>query len=130
MREAPLQKVVLGLGVSTDTGARASIEHRYNRVPGIDWRAVTSCGWRPNRRSPRPSGRPIPDEGGWRWGALARVERVDDDQLVTDAQRLRWGRTWSGDHIDRNVYVQYDRATVQVAPGSTASVQDTVTARP
>ncbi len=41
VREAPLQKVVLGLGVSTDTGARASIEHRYNRVPGIDWRAVT-----------------------------------------------------------------------------------------
>ena len=125
VREAPLQKVVLGLGVSTDTGARASIEHRYNRVPGIDWRAVTKLQLETKSPFAETEWTAIPDEGGWRWGVLARVERVDDDELVTDAQRLRWGRTWSGDHIDRNVYVQYDRATVEVAPGSTASVQDT-----
>ncbi len=125
VREAPLQKVVLGLGVSTDTGARASIEHRYNRVPGIDWRAVTKLQLETKSPFAETEWTAIPDEDGWRWGVLARVERVDDDELVTDAQRLRWGRTWAGDHIDRNVYVQYDRATVEVAPGSTASVQDT-----
>ena len=125
VREAPLQKVVLGLGVSTDTGARASIEHRYNRVPGIDWRAVTKLQLETNSPFAETEWTAIPGEDGWRWGVLARIERLDDDDLVTDAQRLRWGRTWAGDHIDRNVYVQYDRATVEVAPGSTASVQDT-----
>ncbi|HYE41029.1 MAG TPA: BamA/TamA family outer membrane protein, partial [Ramlibacter sp.] len=55
----------------------------------------------------------IPDEEGWRWAVLARGERLDDDRLVTHSQRLRAGRFQNGDHIDRNWYFQYDRATVQ-----------------
>ncbi|GAB2586456.1 autotransporter assembly complex family protein [Ramlibacter solisilvae] len=126
VREAPLNRVVLGLGVSTDSGARASLEHRYNEVPGIRWRAVTKLQL--ERKSPyaQTEWTAIPDERGWRWGTLVRVERVDDGTLVTDAQRLRVGRTWAGSHIERNVYVQYDRADVAVAEGvSEASIPDT-----
>ncbi|HYE38279.1 MAG TPA: outer membrane protein assembly factor, partial [Ramlibacter sp.] len=41
VREAPLQKVVLGLGFTTDGGPRATVEHIHNRLPVIDWRART-----------------------------------------------------------------------------------------
>lgn len=117
VREAPLHKVVLGTGLSTDSGVRASIEYRNNRLPGIGWQATTKLQL--ERKSPyaQVEASAIPGEDGWRWGVLGRIERTDDGNLVTSAQRIRAGRTWLGDHIERNVYVQYDRAKVQVSPG-------------
>ncbi len=126
VREAPLHKVVLGLGLSTDSGARASVEYRNNRVPGIGWRAVTKLQL--ERKSPfvETEWTAIPGEDGWRWGALARAERVDDDVLLTHGQRLRFGRSFAGDHIERNAYVQYDRATVKVQDGApSTALEDT-----
>jgi translocation and assembly module TamA len=124
VREAPLQKVILGVGLTTDSGPRASIEHTHHRVPGVGWRAVTKLQL--ERKSPfaQTEWTAIPDEDGWRWGALGRAERLDDDELVTRAQRLRFGRVQAGDSIDRNVYLQYDRATVQAAAGRAVSDSD------
>ena len=112
VREAKLQKIVLGVGASTDSGPRASLEHTHNRVPGTDWRAVTKLQL--ERKSPfaQTEWTSMPDEANWRWVALARNERVDDNSLITSDQRLRFGRTQSSDRIDRNIYVQYDRARV------------------
>lgn len=116
VREAALHKVVLGVGISTDSGPRASVEYRNNRVPGIGWRADTKL--QIDRKAPfaQTEWTAIPDEKGWRWGVLARAERLDDDELLTQAQRLRAGRSRAGNHIDRNVYVQYERATVRQSP--------------
>ena len=130
VREAPLQKVVLGLGVSTDSGARASVEHRYNRVPGIDWRAVTKLQLETQIAVRRDR---VDRHSRRRRLALGRAgaRRAGGRRpLVTDAQRLRWGRTWAGDHIDRNVYVQYDRATVRWSPARRPACRTPVTARP
>lgn len=113
VREAPLQKVVLGLGFTTDGGPRATVEHTHNRLPAIGWRAQTKLQL--ERKNPYAQSEliAIPDEEGWRWAVLARAERLDDDRLVTDSQRLRAGRFQATDHIDRNWYVQYDRSSVQ-----------------
>lgn len=112
VREARLQKVILGLGFTSDGGPRATVEHVHNRVPGIGWRAVTKL--QAERRNPylQTEWTAIPDETYWRWSTLARFERLDDDRTVTDSQRLRAGRFKVGDHIDRNWYVQYERSTV------------------
>jgi translocation and assembly module TamA len=117
--------VVLGLGLSTDSGPRASVEYRNNIVPGIGWRAVTKLQL--ERKSPfaETEWTAIPGEDGWRWGVSARVERVDDGTLLTQGQRLRMGRTWVGDHIERNVYAQYDRASVHVIGSAPAALADT-----
>ena len=58
---------------------------------------------------------------------LGRAERLDDDELVTQTQRLRFGRSRAEDHIDRNIYLQYDRANVLPSPSAAANttVQDT-----
>ncbi|MEN9475056.1 MAG: hypothetical protein RIS48_1778, partial [Pseudomonadota bacterium] len=41
VREAKQQKLVIGVGASTDSGARLSFEHLHRRVPGLNWRATT-----------------------------------------------------------------------------------------
>ena len=112
VREAKLQKIVFGVGASTDSGPRVSLEHTHNRVPGTDWRAVTKLQL--ERKSPfaQTEWTSMPDEANWRWVALGRTERIDDNSLMTRAQRLRFGRSQTSDRIDRNIYVQYDRARV------------------
>jgi translocation and assembly module TamA len=117
VREAPLHKVVLGVGLTTDAGPRLSLEHTDNRLPGIGWRAVTKL--QADRKTPfaQTEWTAVPDEIGWRWNTLARIERLDDGNLVTRGQRLRFGRLRTEEHIDRNVYLQYDRAVVQTEAG-------------
>jgi translocation and assembly module TamA len=121
VREAPLHKVVLGVGLTTDAGPRLSLEHTDNRLPGIGWRAVTKL--QADRKTPfaQTEWTAVPDEIGWRWNTLARIERLDDGNLVTRGQRLRFGRLRTEEHIDRNVYLQYDRAVVQTEAGAPVS---------
>lgn len=113
VREAPLQKVVLGVGFTTDGGPRASVEHTHNRLPVIGWRAVTKLQAEQKNPFAQTEWIAIPGEDGWRWAVLARAERLDDDRIVTHSQRLRAGRFQNEDRIDRNVYLQYERASVQ-----------------
>jgi translocation and assembly module TamA len=124
VREAPLHKWVLGVGISTDSGPRTSLEYLNNRAPGIGWRAQSKV--QVERKSPfiETEWTAIPDPDLWRWGVLVRGERVDDGEFVTHGQRLRVGRTRGEDHIDRSVYVQYDRASVQARPGITTPPED------
>jgi translocation and assembly module TamA len=124
VREAPLQKVVLGVGLTTDSGPRVSVEHLHNHVPGLGWRAQSKLQL--DRKTPFVQSEltAIPDERGWRWSVLARAEVLDDGNLVTHAQRLRAGRFRTEEHIDRNVYVQFDRATVQTEAGAPVSAAD------
>ena len=123
VREAKLQKVILGVGVTTDSGPRASVEHTHHRVPGIGWRAVTKLQLEKKSPFAQTEWTAIPDADNWRWGVLGRVERLNDEQLITQAQRLRFGRSQLGETIDRNIYVQYDRANIQGTgvPGNSAA---------
>ncbi len=117
VREAPLQRLALGLGVTTDHGPRASLEHRHNRVPGIGWRADSRLEL--ERRAPRAQTEwtDIPDEDGWRRGVLASAEQLRDEAQVTQARRLRIGRLLDDEPISRHGYLQLDRARVRDASG-------------
>src|SRR5438309_563916 len=83
------------------SGPRMSLEYRHNKVPGLGWQAVTKL--QAERKSPfiQTEWSAIPEEDGWRWGVLARAERVDDGTLLTHDQKLRVGATWLGSHIER-----------------------------
>ncbi len=107
-----MQKVVLGVGASTDSGPRVSLEHRHNRALGSDWRAVTKLQLERKSPSLQTEWTSLPDEANWRWVGLARAERIDDNTLITTGQRLRFGRTQQTERIDRNMYAQYERARV------------------
>lgn len=116
--EAKLQKVVLGAGISSDSGPRLSLEYRHNRVPGIGWRAITKMQIEKKHSYLQTAWQGIPAEDGWRWGALAKIDRLDDGELLTTSQQLSFGRSRSDERFDRNVYIQLDRSDVKRRDGA------------
>ncbi len=113
VREAKQQKLVIGVGASTDSGARLSFEHLHRRVPGLDWRAATKLQLERDTRTLNSALDSPIDERGWRWNLAAQLQRQEDGPLVTSSQQLRAGRSQGGRQLERQLYVQYDRASTQ-----------------
>lgn len=110
LREAQRQKLVLGIGGSTDSGARLSIEHTHNRLPGIGWRAVSKLQLqRDDQQLSTEWSSPV-DGQGWRWVTSALLARQIDGNDTTTSQRLRLGQTQGSAPLDRSFFLQYDRA--------------------
>lgn len=110
LREAPLQKVVMGVGFTTDNGPRLSIDHTHNRMPLLGWRAVSRLSLDNDIQSLGTEWNAIPDDRGWRWFAGGEVKSEQSGSYVVDSGRLRGGRNKSSDHIDRSYFLQYDYA--------------------
>jgi translocation and assembly module TamA len=110
LREAQLQKLVLGVGASTNSGPRLSLEHTHHRVPGLHWRSTVKL--RAERDTPLAEGelRSPRDASGWYWNVGALAQRERDADLSITSQRLRAGRTTDTPTRDRSFYLQYDRA--------------------
>ena len=121
VQEAKLQKIVLGIGASTDSGARLSVEHTDNKVPGIGWRAVSKLSLDRVTKSIGTELTAPPDDDNWRWVTSALVQRELSGSLDVTSQRLRAGRTQIGERFDRSYYLQYDRAQPGEQDGSTAA---------
>lgn len=110
LREARLQKLVLGIGASTDSGARLSVEHTHHKVPGIGWRAVSKLTLDRETRAIGTELTAPPDDSNWRWVTSALLQSQQAGSLQVSSQRLRAGRSQSDERIGRNYYLQYDRA--------------------
>ncbi|MGJ7528259.1 autotransporter assembly complex protein TamA [Variovorax sp. GB1P17] len=110
LREAPLQKVVLGAGFTTDNGPRLSIDHIHNQIPLLGWRAVSKLSVDNDIKSLGTEWNAIPNDQGWRWFAGSEVKREESGSYIVDSGRLRGGRNQSSDHIDRSYFLQYDYA--------------------
>ena len=113
VREAKLQKWVFGVGMSTDTGPRLSVDHIHNQVPFIGWRAVSKV--QIDRKNPLISTQltALPGEDYWRWFVGAKLERQPVGDFDVNSAQLRAGRTKSELRIDRTYYLQYDYAKTQ-----------------
>ena len=110
VRDAPLQKLVFGIGISTDSGPRLSMDHIHNRLPWLGWRAVSKASIDRKNKLLSTDWSGLPHESGWRWFTGAQLQREDTGSYEVDSVRLRAGRTKSGDRIDRSYYLQYDDA--------------------
>lgn len=113
VREAPLQKLVFGPGFSTDSGARLSLEHIHNKLPGIGWRAVSKLSLDRETKLASTEWTALPDTNGWRWFAGGQLQREDTGDFDTNSGRLRSGRSKSTKAIDRSYFLQYDYANSQ-----------------
>lgn len=111
VREARLQKVVVGLGASTDNGARISLEHTHHRLPWLGWQAVSNLQLeRETRTLGTELASPV-DAQGWRRITGAQWQRQEDAALrVTHSQQLRLGRSQDTETRHRGLFLQYDRA--------------------
>lgn len=110
LREAKLQKLVTGVGISTDAGPRVSLEHTHNKLPGIGWRAVSKIALDRETRTIGTELTAPPDPDHWRWITSAQWQDQETGSTTVSSQRLRLGRSQSQDRADRSVYAQYDRA--------------------
>ena len=113
VREAKLQKWVFGVGVSTDSGPRLSVDHIHNRLPYLGWRAVSKFQFDRKNKLLSTDWTALPGEDGWRWFTGAQVQRETTGNFEVNSARLRGGRTKSGERIDRSAYLQYDYANNQ-----------------
>jgi translocation and assembly module TamA len=112
LRESKKQKVVIGVGGSTDNGARLSLEHTHNSVPGIGWRALSKLQLERIDQLASTDWSSPPDGDGWRKIVGAQLAKQLNDTTVTSSQRMRLGQTQLGVEYDRSYYLQYDRARV------------------
>lgn len=110
VREALLQKVVLGVGVSTDSGPRLTLEHTHNQLPGLGWRSSSKVLLDRNTQSIGSELLAPPDADNWRWVTSALIQRQQSGSLDVSSQRLRGGRSKSEEQFDRSYFLQYDRA--------------------
>lgn len=110
VREAPLQKVVLGVGFTTDSGPRLSMDHIYNRMPLLGWRAVSKLSVDRETKSLGTEWNSIPDDKGWRRFVSGQLKSETSGSYKVDSGRLRGGIGKSSDHIDYNYFLQYDYA--------------------
>lgn len=109
VREAPTQKIVMGIGASTDNGARLSLEHLHHRVPGLDWRATSKLQWERDTQTVQTAfDSPITAQG-WRWNVAGMWQREENDPLVTSSEQLKIGRTYGWRTLERQFYAEYDR---------------------
>lgn len=110
VRESQLKKLVLGVGASTDNGARLLIEHTHNRVPGIGWRAVNKLLIeRDDQLLSSDWTRPV-NQDGWSWFTGLQFARQIDGFDTTTSQRLRAGQAQINPEQDRSFFLQFDRA--------------------
>lgn len=128
LREAKLQKLVLGIGASTDSGARLSAEHTHHQVPGLGWRAVSKFSIDRDTSTLGTELTAPPDANNWRWAVSALVQKQPLGSFDVTSQRLRAGRSQSGEQIDRNYYLQYDRARTAAAESSAPQVAESLSA--
>lgn len=110
VREALLQKLVLGVGISTDAGPRLSAEHTHHKIPGIGWRAASKLALDRETRSISTELTSRPDADIWRWVAAAQLQNQQSAGTNINSQRLRAGRSQALERADRAIYAQYDRA--------------------
>ncbi|MBS0468781.1 MAG: BamA/TamA family outer membrane protein [Proteobacteria bacterium] len=110
VRDAPLQKLVFGIGVSTDSGPRLSMDHIHNRLPGLGWRAVSKVSLDRKLSLVSTDWTALPSANGWRSFTGAQLQREVTGSFDVDSTRLRAGRTQNTDHIDRSYYLQHDTA--------------------
>ena len=110
VREAPMQKMVFGIGASTDTGARVSVEHTHNQVPGVGWRMVNKITADRDTSSLSSDWTSKPDDSQWRWAASALLNTQKIGEIDVTGQRYRAGRFALGAQIDHSYYMQFDRA--------------------
>ncbi len=110
LREALRNRWQLGVGVSTDSGLRLSAEHTNLQVPLIGWRADSKLLIDGDTRLLSSELLSLPNDDNWRWSLLGELKNEDVASVAVRSQKLRAGRVQRGDRIDRNYYLQYDRA--------------------
>jgi translocation and assembly module TamA len=111
VEESPRQQLVLGVGVSANTGPRGTVEHIDRRVFGQAATARNKAEWGRDRQAWDGEISTHPGPKLYRWLAGGTVERLKSDTDVVLTQRLRAGRAQDSPRIERFQFIEADRST-------------------
>jgi translocation and assembly module TamA len=114
LQELPLQSVILGVGISANTGPRTSIEHTHRRIFGTNATVHNKLEWGRDRQFWEGELNTHPGEGFYRNPVGGRIERLESDTDVVRSESLRVGRTQDTQRIERLYFIGLDRS-VQTA---------------
>jgi translocation and assembly module TamA len=110
LREAPLQVYTVGVGISANSGPRASVEHTYRRVFGYAAASRNKIEWGQKRQFWEGEISTHPGEGLYRNLLGGTVENLESDSDTVLSQRLRLGRTQDGTRIERLYFLEVERS--------------------
>jgi translocation and assembly module TamA len=110
LREAPLQSYTFGLGISANTGPRASVEHIYRRVFGFAASSRNKVEYGKLRQAWTGEITTHPGLDLYRDLVGGAVENLKSDTDTVLSQRLRIGRTQDGQRIERLLFVEAERS--------------------
>ena len=124
VREAKLQKLVFGAGLSTDSGPRLSIDHSHNQWPTHGWRAVNKLSLDKNAQQLGTGWTALPNDNGWRWFTSALAQRQQTGDYDVNSVEVLGGRSKSTKNIDRTYFLRYDTTRAQGlnAPADSAAL--------
>ncbi len=117
LKESPLQVYTFGLGISANTGPRASVEHLYRRVLGYPASSRTKLELGQKRQALDAEISTHPLEGQVRFLLGGAVERLVSDDDTVLSQRLRVGRTQDKQQVERLHFVEYERSLLVTNAG-------------
>jgi translocation and assembly module TamA len=113
LREARMQKIVFGLGFSTDTGPRVSVDHTHNKMWPLGWRAQNQAEVGTNTQSLSTNWTDMPKASGWAWDTGLKLERSDYGDIKANSLSLTGGRSRTADKTERRYYLQYDASNAE-----------------
>jgi translocation and assembly module TamA len=118
VHEAPLQQAILGVGASSDTGPRVSVEHLHRHVFNQDWQAKTKLQLAKVDSSLQIDLTSHPQPGRRRWLVSGQfAKETDTYDSVTTSERFRFGQLREGQRLDLTRYIEYQSARVTANNG-------------
>lgn len=118
VRELPLQQATFGIGASSDTGPRVSVEHLHRLLWGQPWQAKSKVQLGREESVLQTDLTSHPTEGRKRWLAGLLASRLlDTDDARTLSYRVRGGQMDEGDRLERTTYAEFLRAKVTSSDG-------------
>jgi len=111
LRERAMQTLILGLGYSTLSGPRATVEHNLLRVFDFDWQVKTTAKLARDDRSFSTEFLSYPLPNFYRNLFAASLSRLDAGGMVIVQEQMRAGRRFDADRITRLYYLAAIRDT-------------------
>ena len=128
LREAKLQKLVLGVGASTDTGARLTIEHTHHKIPYLDWRGVNKLVLARDTTTLTSEFTSHPNDDNWRWSVGTEIAQQTLGSFLVHGQSVRVGRSRNTQPLDNAYYMEYDRADAATSDASAQAIVEALSA--
>lgn len=121
LREAKMQKIVFGLGFSTDSGPRISIDHTHNEMPPLGWRALNQVEAGLRTQSMATTWTDMPKASGWAWNTGLKLERSEYGDIRANSASLNGGRSRTADRTERRYSLQFDASNSEDSAGPHSS---------